>query len=642
MKDYLNPPTTKIKNNEPHVKLFLRSNLGWLWGYPVELKAQNIIWQQLYLPSPWNNALLTISTETLAKAGHAYNQAFNTFPKVLPKVVGDTAQWKHQTQLKLQAIRSLLNGQSVDVWQVLFIPNQRTSAFTHQAARIKHSSPILTTIIDQFTWWLSLDVAILEEAIHWLEQQQSYLVKLYELAPEQASQNIMCLFALSRESSAGKMNGLFDILTHQVWEPYGVLHYWQFFEDTRGFFEGFQKAESWAFIKTHHLQSKRIYSWSTWLQTLMTLAPKLRRRHIEIALVLYQPAILNSWSQWCREADEFIALYHRMTQDYIFTTQYQKLDSLDKQRHYDFELKRNTQHLYYHWKTVSNRTPLHIQKQLITPLSIISHYAATPKAMQIVTVLAVVLTKVPPHSTWSQPDSLHLLLTHWWTLRSILAPAAYARYDSVLQYWLDYLQGANTSEGLALRLVPWEVVASHDYVHSLQQWPSQTIEFDIIYNNQLPNHAKQFFKDLAQVGEASLVYPDFDRRFSTFYQEAPSTWPKLEFFLAVVEHYDSVPDIDSENIQFISLLLTDPTDIKQFIQLYGRWHSRYCYSESPFTSIAAAYHLFEQGHQSLIILLEHYQLWDLLLPLASIMDVFQQVKSTPPAIRIFERDWLEE
>lgn len=574
MKDYptFAAPDRKTKNNEPRAKVYLRSRLGWLWGYPLERTEAGLSWQQFYLPSPWDNDVLTITTNELAQAGNTYNRVFNTFPKALPEVVGDTQAWKQQIQLKLQAIRNQLLGQSVNVWQDLFTAEPKAARLVKRAQALKLSAPALSTLIDQFAWWLSLDLQVLEQALEWLTQEQVPLSVIAQQYPNPTLAAVT-LFALYQENPSVKHTKLLEVLTHTAWNAQGIYNQIQRLKDSNQYFTKVGAKRDWTEQEPFLLEPNALgyESWQTWLASLVPMVIKERRRQMEAVVLFYTPKLLNYCQDWCEKNEVFYERFETLKARQYKAEYYQHLPDREV-----FELRKSRiNELKKHREELIELIPFGFETKALRKW--LTRHAATPDGLEFLSTLNHLLEKLPEHPVWGKADALAGLCTYWaQTERYYTTPEC---YQFVLQTWLKYLKQATArdiftaTDMLVARLVPYEILIEPRSTQLNSHFSKSIVETKLVDCWEPKERIQLSYQRLGQWCSLAGLYAKSYEPFLNMWLYAPIHWDSIEYTKALVDQKLSL-EISSYKIDFIETCLKTQNDAspETFIRIIQDWH----------------------------------------------------------------------
>lgn len=636
MKDYLDPPITKLKNNEPRAKMYLRARLGWLWGYPLTPSGQEqgLYWQYAYYPMPWDYEFIHIDETRLAQAGHDYNRVVSSFPKALPAIVGDTQVWKQRVQLKLQAIRAYLLGNKVDPWQALLIQEQGQMRLLRRVQALKQTTPSLSPILDNFAWWLSLDPMVLEQAVSWIEQGQESLAQLVRYM-SQPMNACVCLFALSQDTTAQRAERLLKQLAHPVWQQGGIIYYLNFLQLYQYSFTHINNPSLLQSIETQErypIQSS-VHAWLEWLEQIMLLTPKERRRQLDVVLLLYKPEILELWYEWCLELEELIRLYKLHSHQHYLDQTYKKLSN----KEFDAKLKSRHKLVAKQLKRVLESRPIGFGDKN-NPLSAIKRYAESQDTMQPLVQINALLERLPAKSKWSA-YSTQAFLIHWTKMWRIIDSSAYLRYQRVFKCWIHYLKQASSSEALVARLSPWLGLIEY-YKAADHDWPYESVDYYLIYIDFVADDYERFFSDLAEFCETTPDSQRYTQAFLQFYNTTPKAWPKLNLFKALLDTRLSI-DLTHKQQRLLAYLVADNYDPERFIGLLKRWYLiEHCDKPAYYWgALCGALHIVKQSELNLLESIDSYQLWKPLAELNFYLETLEQLKQEVPVLPLYKVMW---
>lgn len=640
MKDYDELPNQKPKNHVPRAKMYLRAHLRWLWGYPLGEEGEPLQWQVLHYPLPWDAEILSLSTEYLAHAAFAYNRAKHAFPKALPVIVGDVELWSTRVSLKLQALRSLLEGELVDPWQVLLVEGESGQGrLVRQVQALKRQNPLLTSLLDKFAWWLSLDPKALQQAVDWLEEQQQALVHLKSF--ENGVVSIAILFALQRELPVQTINSFLPIIIHPVWRADGIFAYKSWFNFYFSYFERFPLGDRVDFSLAQVTESSEVLrNWEHKIQGFMALSPKQVRRFLEVSHQLLTPLVLDRWLLWCQQSRAYL-------EEVLAATERQR--RLELAQRYTKQKAQNNEHLSSEniakwkkaWHSLRDDSPI-IPSELSDFLERLNYFAHDPKKLAWLEKAARLLERLPADHAWHRPDMLLKLATHWYLLKRD-AESAENYADALVSAWLHYLQQAKSQEALVSRVQPWLKLANF-YAKNESVFSSRSgLEIRMLRSATYSSagfklaEPSAFFTALGIVVESSAALDaQVAIDFYHFYSATPSAWPKAAYFCALLAHNLQI-ELQPEVYACVNRLLGADTSVEHFVHLIQSWHLA-AHAEAPsgsWEAIRVAAVLIEQGHAMVVDKTRELGVWPWLAALKPSIEQLEKINLPVPAVMLY-------
>ena len=320
----------KTKSPKPRAKMYLRAKLGWLWGYPLSTANQSIQWQQLHYPMPWDTASLAIAHQHIAAASVSRNKLLSDFPHVLPGLVGDKADWSTLLTLKLQALRALLEGETIDpVTALLTTEIKNGERLQRKAEALCGLYPALHPIVGSFIWWLSLDSKTLMPGLQWIEQNNAALHTIAATEtdgiPTDTVRNAAIMFTLAQQTSGRSATYLFNLAAHPIWQDDNLRGKQRWFDE---FYRLWQTCDN--AYETERLLSftakvaapttaggQPITSdfWLSWGESLLLKPRRERTQYLAVLQHLLPLELLDSWLELKRDLYQKIALITQILQD---------------------------------------------------------------------------------------------------------------------------------------------------------------------------------------------------------------------------------------------------------------------------------------------------------------------------------------
>lgn len=640
-------PQTKYSHNLPRAKLFLRARLAWLWGYPLAAQDQTLTWQSLYFPGPWDQQISQIQAADLATAAYNYQRLVHAFPRALPQIVGVVEVWEQRVSLKLQAVRAVLEGKEIQPWQTLLLAEQGQARLLRQVEQFKLRQPQLSVLLDAFAWWLSLDPKALEQAVTWIEQEQVALHRVLDSFPE-GIKICALLFILSQDLSAARVTSLLTILADPAWQEGGAFAYNRFMREHHVYFEYFPAQENGARLELPTLTQAvvEVDAWQRWLEQLITLPNKERRRRLDLLLKLLSPAVFRVWQQQSEHSQLFLMEFEDLAKQYRkFGHQVGQLSQYQKSVR-----KELIKAVQLAWQTFGQKEDWFIDN-LPTWLADLSKMSDS-FVYQALSVLDTQLQRLPATSRWRQPLILLKVFTHW---QLILAAACeydlninvLRRFKLVLGWWLNYLQTAASAKALEQRLEPW--AALDVYYSSRQRRPSHprpplhTLEYVMLTEDGILGREAVFLAELAKLCESAPDKMGDGLSFYYFYLRTFAHWPHGAYF----QQFHAL-NIDPDFVEgrlvkvFDNFLVKDPSP-EQFRALLGLWEmlenaTDYFQAKQLFEVLVS---LKQSAYQGIYDYCLRHKAWSLLQPVTELITLFKPGEQLLPPKQLVSSDFAD-
>jgi hypothetical protein len=609
MDDLLDKPNKKPKISIPRAKLFLRARLGWLWGYP-QYKTAQWSWQAWYYPQPWEQHNFTPSEQDLAQAAYAYSRLIANFPKALPEIVGDVAVWREQVSRKLKAIRQLLDGQTVEPWSALLVPAQH-QRLLRRVQHLTQQYPDLRLLLEQFMWWLSLDLTAVYAAVAWIEDEAANLSRLMQIS-DYATDTALHLFALTQKIPKAKVRRLLLIILNPIWQADDITYYKNIFQQYFTYWQKINANSELREINIEHTHKSvsALNRWQQWLAALLLKTPKQRKLELDAVTDLLSPELLADWQAWHELSREFVQTYERKRQSLVKMALWQnKSCPIEKARYLDLKMELLSYVRACSPNLIFNTPCLFLNMQQL--FNLINSLHQQPFYLECLNSLNKQLARLPSTHIFREPSTPLLFLWHWQKLVETASNTdAYVR--QTLKHCLHYLQSARTPEQLTIRLQPW--LGLMTFAAEYHHWRAyKSPEAELIYNDDAVNSAL-FFQNLAQLAERA---PDLMAEqvavFYDFYVATPTTWPQLDYFLALKRHQLHL-NTEVTDATVLTRLLGDERSPEQFVQLIETWQLAREQQAFPETKQLQALNIASwlqyYGYTDLVDLLKPAFAWD--------------------------------
>ncbi len=330
------PVSGKHKSAVPRTKLLLRAQLGWLWGYPSAVENRQVIWQQLYYPMPWDVTAFSLTQAHLAQASVARNRLVSDFPRALPEVLGDVDSWGVAVTLKLQALRALLDGQTLNpIAALLGDKTRHGEQLRRQASTFCRQFPALRPLAEGFVWWLNMEPDTLAQALRWLASEQ---YALHQLLEHEGDYLRVCasLFALSQHIPSYEVSWLLQFIIHPVWVGDALTERQH----------GLAKLREMRLLYRYDLpmcldrlklfaveqQEKTLTShdWCVWAEALLLKNRRERRQYVQVLQTVFPLSLLDDWLVKKQQSERMFGEIDQVLRDFcqqqaVFKQQFELL-----------------------------------------------------------------------------------------------------------------------------------------------------------------------------------------------------------------------------------------------------------------------------------------------------------------------------
>lgn len=435
-------------NKQPHkhrtydarARMFLRDQMAWLWGYPINVTKNNIQWQVLYYPGPWDVYEIIIDGIEISKTIRSKNRLVRDFPKALPRVVGDVKQWSQLQEVKLSAIKKLLAQKTVDPWQEIIsivAPNR----LLKQGKQLRSNHPSLATLIDAFAWSLSGDLKALQTALRWLDKNSASLILISDQYPN-PTQLILALFYLEQKVRTKYVQPFVNTIANEDFINFFSMSgsAWELYAKSVGAIK--VGCVENVLIIPQQKKQQTLESISVFIYSLNTLSVAQRRQSLILFSVLVNDNFLGYLRDYFDVVDVVRPLLKKMLFGHTSTQEYKQLEV-----HY---LKRHKEIVLRYIPTIEAVQFFSLIQWLLTKNEIIP-------LLQKMGALLLPLKDLQTNrqDTTSQPWQHPMIMLHWVNfLKEIVFPDSLSH--PIFQRGLNQYIADSTSLDLRLkRLSPW-------------------------------------------------------------------------------------------------------------------------------------------------------------------------------------------
>lgn len=637
MKEYPDEhPVSRPKNNVPRARMFLRAQLGWLWGYPLAAEPGRIDWQTLYYPQPWDTPVDLITPAQMGQLAYAHVRMVNAFPKALPEVVGDVEAWSAQVSRKLQALRSLLEGKPVDPWEALY--GQGNPRLWRQVQSLQKQQPGLRRLLDTFAWWLALEPKTLEQAVGWIEAEQQPLLTLLSLYTDaDALRYCASLFALSQRLGEQRISRLLAVWVHLVWQPDGAADCRHWFERCETYFDMTRPIEVRGESVPEPPGAACLGEWGQWLDDLMQANPKGQRRLVDAVLLLFEGG-LPEWGAWGERAYRFIQRYGVCMQEYRVWAERDPADPEVLQL-----LRAELDHkstLYAEWQQLGATAPplFNYYNGSLLWTNLMQAYAH-PERLAWLETLAAVRQRLlgsgveATQSVLAAADALCLFAVHWamcereyrFQMEDVLS-----RLNTLLGYWFAYVREAPDTTKLLARVVDWNALYAYRR-HGDVYDPVYALDARLLMDWQPPAWQSLFFSRLAQVCDGSEGGADISGAFYQFYRYAPAHWDTVAYFRAARAAGLGL-DWGERECQLVGQLLAPDYSAENFIAIVTQWNlaEQHSLVAGQWDALPVAAWLSVHGYLAILQHVLREQAWSAVATFRPVIEAFSTLRQAVP------------
>jgi hypothetical protein len=185
-KSIMQPENTKAKRQKAAVsrgRLYLKSHLGFLPGFPVRQEGTTVVWVPRHASGPRSEREMRITGEMLRRAHFGWNTLQNRFPKALPKIVEHAEHWK----LVLPRLFAML-GRAVHQGEAL--PDSLFECqygypqkIVDHSDRLARHTPNMRPLLNAFSWGWCLEPTEVPPALDWMAANRRAIGNLLESLP---------------------------------------------------------------------------------------------------------------------------------------------------------------------------------------------------------------------------------------------------------------------------------------------------------------------------------------------------------------------------------------------------------------------------------------------------------------------------
>lgn len=166
---------TNKANAQGRVRTFIKSDLWWLTGFPVPDGGEGVQW--MALPDGLGRPVpetVRLDREQLRRAGTRSLWLLENFPRALPAIVGNTAEWIAGVERVLEMLKPAVHlGATLPARA--FNHGAYTPADLRAAERLRTDHPELSVVLDALSWRSLRQPRRLTASLGWVERHVAEL-----------------------------------------------------------------------------------------------------------------------------------------------------------------------------------------------------------------------------------------------------------------------------------------------------------------------------------------------------------------------------------------------------------------------------------------------------------------------------------
>ena len=288
---------TKPQTGVARARLLLKRDLGWLPGYPLELRSGSLAWRKFNWDAVDGGHTHTINRESIRAAQMSLTKLRYRFPRALPKVVADPDDWLGRMEFLLEALKGWLQHDTTadfhDILQCEHIPKRWLDRFENLQQRHRQLDDFLLAVASiQLTGQQPVHGA----SIEWIDRHASTLIKLLDVQRLQPDEDVIQLqlkfFSLGDEAPQGLLERFAEILSTADLRNCFVKRHDE--NVTRLFKCVWQASKQWV-VKTPEYAKFQCFGdhLSRLIDRAIRATPKQRRRLLELVDLVLDDAAIN-------------------------------------------------------------------------------------------------------------------------------------------------------------------------------------------------------------------------------------------------------------------------------------------------------------------------------------------------------------
>jgi hypothetical protein len=287
-------------------RMFLKSQLAWLPGYPLaRTQAGGIDWQPLSELGAPRQTPIRLDRSHLQQATYTWSKLVHRFPRALPRIVDDETRWRLAVPQLLELLKATIHHGKALPASLLGLAGAYERGVPERAARLTEREPVLRPLIDALSWCCLQSRGAFEQALEWIEQQRAQFARIVAQSPKDKAIDIpLFLVQIARADGKRRAQALLDLLA-----------------DTRSYTLSTQLPDHYiersAACFTQHANGKRA-AWPdagaaniaenalAFLRGAAEQSPAPRRRMLDMFALLTPLPLLDGWEIWWSETQRLL------------------------------------------------------------------------------------------------------------------------------------------------------------------------------------------------------------------------------------------------------------------------------------------------------------------------------------------------
>ena len=185
-------------------RMFLKSGLGWLPGFPLGQTEGCVSWMALPRHGDSSSARIDLTRTHLREATQTWTRLVRGFPRAFPRLVDDPERWTEGVPQILQWLKGAIHDGKSLPGSLIAVDGAFPPGISEHAAAIEKRWPSLRPVLNALSWSTYLAPGALTATLPWIESNARAIRTVLDAQPENDGLvTVLRLWELVRQDGPG-------------------------------------------------------------------------------------------------------------------------------------------------------------------------------------------------------------------------------------------------------------------------------------------------------------------------------------------------------------------------------------------------------------------------------------------------------
>jgi len=281
------------KAGTSRAKMFLKADLWWLRGFPLDEKKGRILWLSIPQKVSREPEKVLLTGEHIRKAKYTYNKLTRRFPRAMPQVIDNYIHWKRMVPILLESLNKAIHKNRGLPRDIIGINNRISVQLTNRANKLINRYHCLRPFVRSLAWLALLSQDEFESFLNVLEDSQKYFTDFLKF--EKGHDKLLVALTIA------------ELICHHGKTRSTVLM--RLFDDERIYSCPVEQATEYLEKCTTkkpkvNLGTKLI----NFVRHLLILEDSLARRKLKLFSLIYDYDFLTVWERWWHDLSSLVLI----------------------------------------------------------------------------------------------------------------------------------------------------------------------------------------------------------------------------------------------------------------------------------------------------------------------------------------------